>query len=269
MSFLEDLENNKTEDKEENVKTSRQLWESCFKYFQHFTSIIQKEGKTFDSEFTFTFLNLKQKCTLTGPYEIQRMQDDKDLKFEFRMLTQFNKGIKIDRKDKRSAELLNLKLLKDGILSSVKSQNNRFYIELNNSLQSIFKIILKNNNDFTIEYQNIMSTSKRSIKLAVENINEAYMDNLAKYILGKNPTLYTETISDQEITKIREKVKLGDKRIRKIEKDVQAKIKEQEELDKIKQANTLKAKSKKYIKAQSSKLLNKFSSTIKNILNKE
>jgi hypothetical protein len=268
MSFLEDLENNKIEDKEENIKTPRKLWESCFKYFQHFTSIIQKEGRTFESEFNFTFLNRKEECIITGPYEIQRMQNDMDLKFEVKMLTQFKNSIKINRKDKRSAELLNLKLLKDGILSSVKVLDNKYYIELSNTLHSTFKIILKNNNDFTIEYQNIMSTSKRSIKLAIENINEEYMDNLAKYILGKNPTLYTETISDQEITKIREKVKLGDKRVRQIEADVQAEIKKQEELDKIRRANTLKAKSKKYIKSQSSKLIHKFSNTIKNILDK-
>jgi hypothetical protein len=265
MSFLEDLENNKTEETKETNKKPRQLWESCFKYFQHFTSIIQKEEKTFESEFNITFLNLKEKCIITGPYEIQRMQNDNDLKFEIKMLTQFKKSIKINRKDQRSADLLHQKLYKDGILSTVKSKNNDFYIELNNTIQSIFRIILKDNSDFTIEYQNIMSTNKRSLKLASENINEAYMDTLAKYILGQNPSLYTETISSQEITKIREKVKLGDKRVRQIEADVKAEREKQEELERIRKANTVKEKSKKYIKAQSNKLMHKFIETIKSL----
>lgn len=269
MSFLEDLENNKAEEKQQHEKKPRELWESCFKYFQHFTAIIQKEEKSFKSEFNFTFLNLKKECLITGPYEIKRTHTDNDLRLEIKMITQLYKSIKINRKDNRSADLLHLKLLKDGIRSSVKSKDNQIYIELNQKVQSIFSIVLKNNSDFFIEYTNIISSTKRSIHLNIKSINEAYMEKFAKYILGKNPSLYTESISNQEITKIREKIKLDEKRVAQIDANVQAEIEEQKKLDKIKLDNTLKERSKRYIKSQSLRLKGKFLETLKNLKDKK
>jgi hypothetical protein len=268
MSFLEDLENNNSENKQEKDKQPRELWESCFKYFQHFTTIIQKKEQTFDSEFNFVFLNLKKPCLISGPYEIKRSHNDSELKFEITMSTQFNKAIKVNRKDNRSAELLHLKLLKDGVQSTVKSQNNQFFIELSHSIKSIFSLALKNNSDFFIEYTNVLSSTKRSIKLNIKNINEAYMDKIAKYIVGQDPSLYTESISDQEITKIREKIQLDKKRIAEIDAKVQAEIKEQKKLEQIKHDNTLKEKSKRYLKSQSIKLKDKVTDSIRKIFDK-
>jgi len=259
MSFLEELEQNKNNNqKQETEKTPRQLWESCFKYFKHFVSILQKDKSTFQSEFNIVFLNLKKQCLITGPYEIKRTQTDDELKLELTLNTQLNKGIKINRKDARSAEILKTKLAKDSLLSTVKSdKDNNHFIELNTNIRSIFRILLKNNKDFYLEYFNINSSTRRSIKLPLDNINEEYMDKLAKYLLGQNPSLYTETISDVEITKIREKIEFN-RRLKEMHdqktKEKRDKEKKQHEIEKSK---TFKEKSKRYFAGTGEKIKSK------------
>lgn len=249
MSFLEELENNQEENQEQSSgKTPRQLWEGCFKYFQHFTSILQKEKKSFKSQFNLTFLNTKRNCVIEGPFEIKRMQQDDELKLEIKLNTKLTQEISIKRKDKRSADLLSLKLSKDGILSKVKTDKyNNYIVELNPNIVSIFHIILKDEKKFTIEYKNICSSSKRIIKLPIEKINEANMDELAKYILGQNLHLYTEKISSQEITKIRQQIKLNNTRINEKEKQVKQERAERERLKEIEKSNSIKEKSKKFV----------------------
>jgi hypothetical protein len=266
MSFLEELENNKKKKEQVTEKTPRQLWESCFKYFKHFTSIIQGDESTFESEFNFTFLNLKREVLIIGPYEVSRTHDETDLKLELKMFTQLKKGIRINRKDSRSAEILQTRLFKDNIVSTIKKdKENNVYIEINSTIPSSFRILLKNNEHFYIEYKNISSSTSRSIRLAADKINESSMDEIAKYIIGQNPNLYTESISNQEITKIREKIKL-DKQIKaKREALRQAEIEEQEKLDAIKKANTLKEKSKRFFINKSDELKNKVLEKLKNL----
>jgi len=268
MSFLEDLANNNNTEKEteKKGKSPRELWESCFKYFQHFTSIIQKENKTFDSEFNFVFLNIKKECLITGPYEIKRTQSDGDLVLEIKMFNQLKHGIKINRKDKRSAELLNIKLSKDHILSSIKQDNDgKFFLELNPKIVSFFRIKLNKNQKFHIEYTNICSSTKRSIPLPVENIDEAHMEELAKYILGQKPSLYTESISDQKITKIRDKIELQKRLQAKKDENIQKDLIKQEQKEVTRLANTFKEKSKRYLSSQSLKLKNKILDKIKSL----
>ena len=267
MSFLDELQQEKEKDNQKKSdKTTRQLWESCFKYFKHFVSIIQKDKGVFEAEFNFSLLNIKTDCTIIGPYEIKRTQDDNELKLEVTLLTQLTKTIKIKRKDQRSAELLRIKLSKDNIQSTVNSdKENNYFIELNPNIHSAFRIILKEEKSFFVEYKNIGSSSDRSIKLPIEKINQDYMDQLAKYILGKNPTLYTESISNREISKLRDQIAL-DKEIKAIrDAKLKAIVKEEEKLEEIRKANTLKEKSKRYLIQQSKGLKNKIINKINDL----
>ncbi|MCF6288122.1 MAG: hypothetical protein L3J53_02655 [Proteobacteria bacterium] len=258
MNFLEELENDQQTKKAE--KTPRQLWESSFKYFKHFVTILKKNDDEFDSTFNLVSLDLiSQVCKIIGPYEISRMQNETALFFEVKLNTQLNKKIKIHRKDKRSAELLTIKLNKEGILSTITNiAGGAYTVELNSNIASTFKFILENNTNFYIEYRNILISNRRLIKLPVESINQNLMDKIAKYILGKNPDLYKESISNKEISKIRNKVNQDRLRKKVTEKRIQNEIKQQEELEKIRKSNTLKAKSKKYLSHKSHKLKDKF-----------
>ncbi len=268
MSFLDELENHQDESQpESNEKTPRQLWEGCFKYFQHFTSIIQKEKKVFPSQFNLTFLNTTNDCKICGPYEIKRTANSDELRLEVKMLSKLSQNIVIKRKDLRSAEILSHKLSKDGILSTAKlNKEGNNIVEINPNIVSLFNIILKQNHKFYIEYKNICSSTKRTILLPIEKINEAYMDELAKYILGQNPDLYTEKISSQEITKIRAKIEMDQVRVHQKELEVQAERDEQERLKEIEKANSIKEKSKKYIAVKSQEVKSKFFSKLINSL---
>ena len=268
MSFLEELENHQDENRpESNEKTPRQLWESCFKYFQHFTSIIQKENKVFHSQFNLTFLNTISDCQICGPYEIKRTANDNELKLEVKMLTKLNKNIIIKRKDLRSAEILSHKLSKDGILSTAKlNKEGNNVVEINPDIVSLFNIILKQNEKFYLEYKNVCSSTKRTILLPIEKINESYMDELAKYILGQNSDLYTEKISSQEITKIRAKIEMDQVRAHQKELEIQAERREQERLKEIEKANSIKEKSKKYVAEKSQEVKSKFFGKLMNSL---
>lgn len=267
MNFLEELEQNTDkEDQVKNEKSPRDLWESCFKYFKHFVSILQKDKSSFDVKFNFTFLNITSDCLISGPYEIKRTQDDKELKLEVTMFTQLNKSIKIKRKDQRSAELLRIKLSKDNILSSVNTdKNNNYYTELNTNIPSVFRLILNNEMDFHIEYKNLGLSSNRTIKLPTESINQDYMDQLAKYILGKNPSLYTESISNKEISKIRDKIEIQKQIKAKREEKLKAIVKEEQKQEEIRKANTFKEKSKRYFFQQSKKIKNKILNKINDL----
>lgn len=268
MSFLEELENHQEEDQpESNEKTPRQLWEGCFKYFQHFTSIIQKENKVFSSKFNLTFLNTTKDCQICGPYEIKRMASDDELKLEVKMLSKLGQNIVIKRKDQRSAEILSHKLSKDGILSTAKlNKEAQHIVEINPNIVSFFHIILKQGKNFYIEYKNVCSSTKRTIKLPIEKINEAYMDELAKYILGQNPDLYTEKISTQEITKIRAKIEMNQVREHQKEIEVQAMAAEQKRLQEEEKANSIKEKSKKYITEKGKEVKSRFFGKLMNSL---
>ena len=213
----------------------------------------------FESKFNLTFLNTSHDCQICGPYEIKRTANDNELKLEIIMLSKLRKNIVIKRKDKRSAEILSQKLSKDGILSSAKqNQEGDFVVEINPNIVSLFYIILKQEKNFYIEYRNIGSSTNRSIKLPIEKINEVYMDELAKYILGQNPEMYIEKISSQEITKIRAKIELDQVRAHEKEIQVQAERVEQERLNEIRQANTIKARSKKFIADKGKEVKTKF-----------
>lgn len=265
MSYLEELEDSK-EEQAETDKQPRDLWEGCYKYFKHFVSILTKNKKEFDAEFNIIFLNTTKTSKIIGPYDITRTQNENILKLEVKMLTQLDDLVKINRKDKRSAELLQAKLSKDGILSSVKLEaNNQLFVELNRNIPSILRIILKDNKDFHIEYRNVCSSSNRSINLKTSQINEETMDQIAKYILGQNPDLYTESISNQEITKIRKKIELSKLKQKDREAEIQAEIKRNEKLEASRKANTLKEKSKKYLSTQSNKFKDKLMNKIKNL----
>ena len=270
MSFLEELEQNKdSAEQESNAKSPRQLWESCFKYFKHFVSILQKDKSTYQSKFNFIFLNLISESLITGPFELKRTQDNNDLKLEVTFTTQLKNTVTIKRKDQRSAELLRAKLSKDRILSSVKTdKDNNFYTELNQTIPSIFRLILKEDKDFYIQYKNLNNSANRSIKLPIEKINQDYMDELAKYILGKNPSLYTESISNKEISKIRSKIELE----KQLKAKREEKLKEIAEAERIQaeiiKANTLKEKTKRYIKFKSKTLKDKILNKIKDFNSK-
>ncbi len=268
MRFLEELENNQEENQEESKgKTPRQLWEGCFKYFQHFTSIIQKEKKVFSSQFNLTFLNTINDCQICGPYEIKRTASDNELKLEVKMFSKLSQSIVIKRKDHRSAEILSHKLSKDGILSTAKQNKaGQDIVEINPSIVSMFYIILRQGTNFYIEYKNVCSSTKRTIKLPIEKINEAYMDELAKYILGQNPDLYTEKISSQEITKIRAKIEMNQVMAHEKDMEIQAEIEEQEKLRDKEKANSIKEKSKKFIANKGKEVKSKFFGKLLNSL---
>ncbi len=254
MSFLEELENSK--EPEENKLNPRKLWESCYKYFKHFTGILQSNKNTFAIDFNFTFLNMTQECVITEPFEISRTQVEDQLRLEVKMQTKLKHSIKIERKDLRSAELLKNKLYKDGILSTVKQDNKKNYlVELKDTIVSYFRIILVKNQDMHIEYHNIGSSNKRIVKLPLEKINEKYLDGLAKYILGKNPDLYKETISNREIQKIRQKLE-QDKRLQ-AQKDAIIKMKK-EAKGNAEQEKPIRQKSIRLSAEESEGLLSKF-----------
>jgi len=268
MSFLEELENNKKKDSQVD-KTPPQLWESCFKYFKYFVSILQKDNDAFAMEFNFVFLNLTTDCQVKGPYEITRTNVNNELSLEIKMLTQIDKIIKIKRKDERSAELLKTKLFKDNITSVIKNDaKNNYFIEISSNIQSSFRLVLKDGQDFYIEYKNICSSTSRSIKVPTNMINETYMDEIARYILGQNPSLYTESISDQDISKIREKIELEKQKKAQREEEIKARIKQQEEQEAIRIANTFKEKSKHYLLSQGNKIKNKILDKIKDLKSK-
>ena len=268
MSFLEELQNNP---KPENTqKTPRQLWESCYKYFQHLVKILNENQDTFEAEYTLILLNnLQTKCTINGPFSINRTQDDTNLKLEVKFITFLEKDIGIKRKDLRSAELLRTRLNKDGILSTIKKdQQENYKTVITPKIQSQFSIILLNNTHFEIHYLNINSSAKRIIKLPVKNIDEKNMDQIAKFILGQNPDLYKESISDQEITAIRKKIEQDKLRKKIKEEEIQAEIAEQKRQKEIKKANSLKEKSKRFLNAQSQKLKYKLKEKIDQIKHK-
>jgi hypothetical protein len=263
MSFLEELENKK----EDSGKTSKELWESCFKYFKHFVSILQKDDDEFAIEFQFVFLNLTRKCLLTGPYEISRMQNNNDLTLEIKMYTQVIEPIKIKRKDKRSAELLKIKLNKEHINSVVKrNSKGNYFIEINGNINSNFKLTLKKGTDFILEYINVCTTTPRSIQLPIDKIDQANMDKIAQYLVGQNQSLYTETISDEEISKLREKIELEKKLKAQREADIQAKIAEEIKQEELRKANTLQQRSKRYLLNQVDKYKKKIIAKVDDIL---
>ena len=254
MSFLEELENSK--EPEDKSLNPRKLWESCFKYFKHFVGILQSNKNTFDIDFNFTFLNMSQTCVITEPYEISRMQVEDKLILEVKMMTKLKHSIKIERKDMRSAELLKNKLYKDGILSTVKVDTKKNHVvELKDTIVSYFRIILERNEILKIQYQNIGASTKRTIKLPLENVNEKYLDEIAKYILGKNPNLYKESISNREIQKIRQKLE-QDKRL-KAQKDAILKM-EKEHQNNSSDEKPLRQKSIRLSAEESESLLSKF-----------
>lgn len=265
MSFLDDLENNKLPNKAE--KTPRQLWESCFNYFKHFVSIIQNNKDEFKSEFNLISLNSnKQPCKIIGPYEINRTQNDQDLKLEIKFITQLQNPIRINRKDKRSADILTSKLFKEGIFASVKNNpEGTFFVKLKNNIISTFEIILEDNSSFLLRYKNISSNNYRVIKLPTEKINQEYMDKLAKYILGMDPDFYKESISQKEISKIRNQVNQDKLRKKVTEQRVNGEIKQKEDLKKFKKTNTIKEKSKRYFSNQRTNLKNKIINKISNL----
>ncbi len=268
MSFLQELENNKKQTTTEE-KTPKQLWESCFKYFKYFVSILQKDKDTFDAKFNFIFLNIIVDAQITGPYEITRASINNELSLEIKMLTIINKSINIKRKNKRSAELLRSKLSKDNIASVVKKdKNEQYFIEISRNIPSLFQLKLKDNKDFYINYKNIGSSTQKTIKLSSNDINEKNMDNIAKYIIGQNPSLYTETIGENEISQIREKIALEKQKKELREQEIQAEIEKQQELEAIKKANSLKERSKRYVFSKTKEIKNLVIEKIKDIKSK-
>ncbi len=263
MSFLEDLENNKNPKKPKQINkvansVSKNLWEGCYKYFKHFVGIIEKNKDEFPLDFHFTFLNIVRKTKVTGPYDIIRKQTDDEFCFEVKLTTELLQPIKITRKDKRSAELLKHRLEKDGIHSKVTKKSPKIYlVELNPTFQSIFSITLSKELEFHIHYKNIGTSNKRSVLLHESKINEKYMDKLAQYIIGQNPSLYTETISKEDIAKIRGKIEHEKNKQKLIDKKIQEEINHEKDLLEARKANTLKEKSKRYLSNQSEIIKNK------------
>ncbi len=264
MNFLEELENNKKNNKKIENKTPKELWESCFKYFKHFVSILQQDNDNFEMNFNFVFLNLSKPCLISGPYEINRSQSDKELKFEFLFYTNLQNSIAIKRKDLRSAEVLQTRLSKDGLISTIKQKSNDEYsVKLNDKFSSHFALILEDNKQFKITYKNVCTSTKRTILLEESEINEASMDQIAKYLLGQNEDLYKETISEDEITKIRQQLKINAELKAKREAELQAKLKEEQRLEEERIANTLKEKSKRYFAEKSEKIKQESANFIK------
>lgn len=258
MSFLDDLEkNNKKQEQNDNPdKSQRDLFEGCFKYFNQFCSILKNNEQLQKTEFNFLSLNCKRNCQLVGPFEIKRISDKKNvLKLEFKMITQLLEPIKIKRKDERSASYLQIKLSRDGIQSVLKKdKDEQLYVQIKEQIPSYFHILLENDDSFFIEYININISNKRKIKLPLEKINEQTMDELAKYILGQNPDLYTESISDEEKQQIREKIAEINKQKEQKEAVLKEELKEQQRLEEFAKENSLKAKTKRYITKQSKSL---------------
>jgi hypothetical protein len=256
MSFLDDLENNKNKHQiEKPEKSSRDLFESCFKYFRHFCTILKSNEQTYDSNFDFTFLNIRRSCKLVGPFELNRIAIQNHLKLEFKMITQLNEPIKIQRKDERSAIYLQSKLIKDGLQSLIKKDaDDNIFVIIKEQIHSKFYLTLENENNFFIKYININTSTNRKLKLPVEKINQEMMDILAQYILGKKPDLYTETISEEEKQKIREKIEENKKKTAELDAQRHAEILEQNRLDELAKANTFKEKTKRYITKQSKTL---------------
>ena len=264
MNFLEELENNKKENSKIENKTPKELWESCFKYFKHFVSILQKDNDSFEMQFNFVFLNLSRTCLVSGPYEISRSQSENELKLEFTYYTNLQKPIAIKRKDQRSAEVLQARLSKDGLLSKIKQKSTDEYsVKLNDRFPSHFQLILEDNTQFKLTYKNVCTTTKRTILLKENEINESLMDQIARYLLGQNEDLYKETISKDEITKIREQLKLNAEIKAKREAELQAKLKEEQRLEEERIANTLKERSKRYLAEKSHKIKDESTQFIK------
>ena len=256
MSFLDDLESNKNKEPiEKPEKSSRDLFESCFKYFRHFCSILKSNQQTYDSHFDFTFLNIRRSCKLIGPFDLNRLAVQNHLKLEFKMITQLNDPIKIQRKDERSANYLQTKLIKDGFQSVIKKDDNdNIFVYLKEQIHSKFYLTLEGNEDFYIEYLNINTSTKRKMRLPKDKINQETMDLFAQYILGKKPDLYTETISEEEKQKIREKIEQNKKKNAEVDAQRNAEIIEQKRLNDIAKSNTFKEKTKRYITKQSKTL---------------
>lgn len=253
MSFLDDLEQNKQEEKSQQPeKSPRDLWEGCFKYFKHFHSILSKNKQSHQSKFNLLALGKELPCELTEPFSIKRLSAKKDLILEFKMTTKLLKTLKIARKDERSAAYLQNKLAREGITSVVKKdKKEQIYIELKENIPSTFHIILENEKDIYLEYININSSSKRRKKLNLNSINQETMDEIAKYILGKNPNLYKETISDEERDKIRQNLEKIKQQKAEAEAKIQAELEEEKRQEELAKANTLKERSKRYITKQS------------------
>lgn len=267
MSFLDKLENNNN--KQSSEKTPKELWESCFKYFKYFITILQKDNDEFAVDFRFVSLNMTRKCLLTGPFEISRMQNNNDLSLEIKMYTQVIDPIKIKRNDKRSADLLKIKLNNDNINCLVKRDNNKnYFIEINGKLKSNFKLTLHQGTNFIIEYSNVCTTTKRSFQLPTETIDQDNMDKIAQYLIGQNNFLYTESISDEGISKLRKKIELEKKLKSQRDAEIQAKIIENERLEKLRKANTVKERTKRYALNQANKLKNSILAGIKDIMSK-
>lgn len=255
MTFLEELENNKKQTDELKVKTPKELWESCFKYFKHFVSILQKDNDNFQSNFEFVLLNATRPCLISGPFEIKRSQNDKTLKLVINYRTVLQKSINIKRKDLRSAELLQSRFSKEGLQSTIKKTNpTEFNVNLKELIFSKFELCLYNNKEFSINYHNVCTTTKKTLTLKINDINETTMDQIAKYILGQNENLYKETISDNEITKIREQIELNKKIKARRDAKIQEKIDQEKREEELRIANTLKEKSKRYINEKSQQI---------------
>jgi len=264
MNFLEELENNKEQNYKTKDKTPKELWESCFNYFKHFVSILQKDSNSFGVNFNFVFLNISKTCLVSGPFEITRSQNDKELKLEINYHTTLQKPISIKRKDLRSAEVLQTRLSKDGLVSNINNKSdNEFSVKLNDKFSSQFQLILENNQQFKITYRNVCTTTKRTILLKKSEINENLMDQIAKYLLGENDTMYKELISADEITKIREQLKINDEIKAKREAKLQAKLKEEQKQEEERIANTLKEKSKRYLAEKTQEIKDNSTSFIK------
>ncbi len=264
MNFLEELENNKKQGNKIENKTPKELWESCFKYFKHFVSILQKDNDNFEMNFNFVFLNLSKTCLISGPYEISRSQNEKELKLELVYYTKLQKPIAIKRKDQRSAEVLQARLSKDGLLSQINNKSTTEYtVKLNDRFPSHFQLILEDNKQFKITYKNVCTTTKRTFLLKESEINESLMDQIAKYLLGQNENLYKETISKDEITKIREQLRLNQEIKVKREAKLQAKLKEEQKQEEERIANTLKEKSKRYLAEKGQEIKDNSTSFIK------
>lgn len=272
MSFLEELEEDSKKNNSEEKKPEKQprdLWESCYKYFRQFHSILLKNKNGFPSKFNLTTISKEIPCQIVSPFILKRHAIGNDLVLEIKFITQLTQVTKINRKDERSADYLKSKFAKDGILSIVMiDENQEYYIQLKDSIPSSFKLILVNNSDFFIEYYNVHSSAKKRIRLAVEKINQETMDDLAKYILGKNPNLYREKISEEERKQIQQRLNKNQKKKIESELIIQEQLNREELAEQEAKANTLKEKSKRYITKQSKNLGKNLMSKISRLKNK-
>jgi hypothetical protein len=271
MSFLDDLENNKKQEpKATDGKSPRDLFESCFKYFRHFCSILKGNKQAYDSMFDFTFLNIRRSCKLKGPFDLNRLVVKNQLRLEFKMITELNETIKIRRKDERSANLLQAKLAKDGFQSVIKKDaDENLFVYIKEKIPSKFSICLENETDFFIEYININNSSKRKLKLEASKISQETMDDLAQYVLGKKPDMYTESISEEEKQNIRKKIEAIKKQKAEQDEKILKDIKEQQRLEEIASANTFKQRTKRYITKQIKTLGDNLMKRIQEMKNKD